>query len=372
MTSEDRLRGELQMSHNLDLSEDLINLIHDAVLVYDVTGTILFWNQAAESIYGWSKDEILGSPLHSVLHDQSVTTPDITALTDAVWEGEVLHRHRNGSLLMLQSRQIMQFDESGEPHHVLSINRDLTPTRTLEMQLKAHTLELERSNTELESFARIASHDLREPLRMIGSYAKLLNRRYRDRLDEDGAEFLDYVIGGAERMSTMIRDLLKVARIGSEPVAMQQVDLNDLVQAVLKDLDVLVTESNGRIVVSELPTVHADPSQLRRVFQNLIENALKHRGSARPKIGIEAERLLNIWRIAIRDNGPGIDSEDRNRIFVPYARGRNSGNIIGSGTGLAVARKIIQGHGGRIWVDSTPGKGSTFYLTLPVSDEEAG
>jgi two-component system, chemotaxis family, sensor kinase Cph1 len=370
MMAEECPKGQLRLSDGHDLSQDLVDLIHDAALAYDISGTIIFWNHAAEITYGWTNDEIIGAPLSKILNDQSHATPDIATLSAAIWEGEVHHRHRNGSLLILQSRQIMQFDENGKPHHVLSINRDLTPTRTLEMQVKAHTLELERSNAELESFARIASHDLREPLRMIGSYSKLLSRRYRDRLDDDGVEFLDYVIGGAERMSEMIRDLLNVARIGSEPVEMQPVDLNNLVPAVLKDLDVLINESDGRVMLSELPTVQADQSQLRRVFQNLIENALKHRGTARPRITIDAERLLNIWRIAVRDNSPGIDSQDLNRIFVPYARGRNSGDIVGTGTGLAVTRKIIQGHGGRIWVDSTPGKGATFYLTLPVTDEE--
>jgi PAS domain S-box-containing protein len=368
--SENRSRGGIQMSHEADLSQDLIDLIHDAVLAFDAKGNIIFWNQSAEKTYGWTRDEMLGQPISQIQFEETPTDPASIELSCNAWEGELRHRHRNGSLLILQSRQIMRFNEEGQPDHVLSINRDITARRTLEMQLKAHTIELERSNAELESFARIASHDLREPLRMIGSYAKLLDRRYRDRLDEDGIEFLGYVVDGAERMSDMIKDLLAVARIGSEPINMQSVNLEDVLNTVLSDLNILVRENDTQIHVSNLPTISGDRSQLRRVFQNLIENAIKHHDSDQPRIEISAEKLLDIWRISVRDNGPGIEPEELNRIFIPYARGKNNRHAGGSGTGLAVARKIIQSHGGRIWVDSRPGSGATFYFTLPEQVKE--
>ncbi|TVR73673.1 MAG: PAS domain-containing protein [Sphaerobacteraceae bacterium] len=363
--SADRQRRELQMFDGAGLCQDLLDLIHDAVLAFDSTGTILYWNQGAERIYGWSRDQMLGQSLSLIQWDTSDTEHTVTDHSDAIWAGELHHRDRTGALLIMESRQIKRDGLGDIPDHILSINRNVTATRALQMQLKAHALELERSNAELESFARIASHDLREPLRMIGSYAKLLNRRYRDHLDEDGAEFLDYVVDGAERMSTMIRDLLHVARFGSEAIDLQPVNLNDVLAEVQSDLALMIKDEKASISVSELPTVDGDRSQLRRVFQNLIENSLKYRGTAAPTIQIDAERLLDIWKIEVRDNGPGIDGDDLNRIFVPFARGRRSEKVRGTGTGLAVARKIIHGHGGRIWAESEPGHGAVFYVTLP-------
>ncbi len=363
--SAERQRRELQIFNGVDLSQDLFDLVHDAVLAFDSSGTIIYWNQGAERIYGWPREEMLGQPISLVQPDTSDTEHTAADRSDAIWAGELHHRDRTGALLIMESRQIKRDGLGDIPDHILSINRNVTATRALQMQLKAHTLELERSNAELESFARIASHDLREPLRMIGSYAKLLNRRYRAQLDEDGAEFLDYVVDGADRMSNMIRDLLHVARFGSVPADLQPVDLNDVLAEVQSDLSLMIRDAGATVSVCELPTVVGDRSQMRRVFQNLIENALKHRSTETPTIQIDAERLLDIWRIAVRDNGPGIDHEDLNRIFIPYVRGRSRTKVSGSGTGLAVARKIIHGHGGRIWVESEPGHGAVFYVTLP-------
>lgn len=353
----------------------LPDLVHDAIFACDMNNRITFWNRSAEETYGWSRSEIIGQPYDTIQHrsphlESREINLDLADYIDDKWEGEVRHQHQNGSLLILQSRQVVQRDDTGAPHSIVSFNRDITHYRALEIQLQAHTSELERSNEELESFARIASHDLREPLRMISSYAKLIDRRYRDRLDESGGEFLDYVIDGAERMSSLIRDLLHVARVGSEPARMQSLDLNEVLGEARQDLSVMIDEFQVELINDPLPTVDGDRSQLRRVFQNLIENAIKFRGQRTPHIEIAAERLHDIWRISISDNGPGIERADVTRIFIPYGRGRTSGPISGSGTGLAVARKIIQGHGGRIWVESTPGSGSTFHFTFPVGEKE--
>ncbi len=362
---------------NQIVNEQFIDQIHDAVIAYDAAQRIIFWNRSAEHLYGWDRDDVLGHSIDLItdLDTHSGTSGDSSnpraELRPAgTPDGEVRHRHRNGSTLVIQSRIVPRYGNDGKFFCWVAINRDITMHRALQIKLNAHTTELERSNAELDNFARIASHDLREPLRMVGSYARLLDRRYRGQLDEAGGEFLDFIIDGAERMSTMIRDLLAVARAGSEPAEMKPVTLNDVVNDAVKDLDVAIRECNAEIIVGSLPTVMGDRTQLRRAFQNLIENALKFRGEQAPQVEITAERVTDIWQVSLSDNGLGISPADLNRIFIPNARGSQSAEISGSGTGLAVVRKIISGHGGRIWAESAEGQGSTFHVTFPAGEQE--
>ncbi|MFZ3264260.1 MAG: ATP-binding protein [Terriglobales bacterium] len=229
--------------------------------------------------------------------------------------------------------------------------------------------ELARSNRDLEQFAYVASHDLQEPLRMVATYTQLLAERYRGKLDENADKYIHYAVDGALRMQTMIHDLLAFSRVGSHGTDLKVTDCNAVVQAALKNLHVAIEESGAHIVHGHLPSVLADRSQLLQVFQNLIGNAIKFRASKPPVIRIAAGLAAREWLFSISDNGIGIAPEQADLIFVIFKRLHTCAEYPGSGIGLSICKKIIEYHGGRTWVESEPGRGSTFKFTIPASDE---
>jgi signal transduction histidine kinase len=233
--------------------------------------------------------------------------------------------------------------------------------------LQKQTRELERSNAELGQFAYVISHDLQEPLRAVASYSKLLSRRYRGRLDSDADEFIGHLLGGAERMSAMIRDLLHYARvINEEGVAPEPVDLNEIVESALLNLELAIEDAGATVTAQQMPVLAGHRVQLLQLFQNLIGNALKYRSpDVPPCVTIYAEQDGGFWSFAIKDNGIGIDARDRERIFGIFKR-LHGNQYPGTGIGLALCRRIVERHGGRIWVESELGQGSTFRFTLPV------
>jgi chemotaxis family two-component system sensor kinase Cph1 len=232
------------------------------------------------------------------------------------------------------------------------------------VELRRTTAELSRSNAELEQFAYVASHDLQEPLRMISSYTQLLAQRYRDKLDQDANDFIDYAVSGAQRMQLLISDLLTYSRVGTrgEPPAPVHARAA-LLQATL-NLSVAIGEAGAEVTSDTLPTVRADSNQLVQVFQNLLGNALKFRGAEAPKIHVSAEPGGAGWLFRVRDNGVGIDPKYFPRLFQIFQR-LHSKKVQGTGIGLATCRRIIERHGGEIWVESEAGKGSVFCFTLP-------
>ncbi|MBN1780573.1 substrate-binding domain-containing protein [bacterium] len=240
----------------------------------------------------------------------------------------------------------------------------------LQQHLKTEK-ELARSNEELEQFAYIASHDLQEPLRTISSYAQLLNRRLSDRLDEDTELFLNYLTEGARRMHTMIHDLLIYSRVSSHIKAFQPTDLNRLLQHVITDLSAVIGETRTQIQIETMPTVLCDSVLFERLFINLITNAIKYNKKRTPKIRISAVLKDREWTISIRDNGIGIHSEHHNKIFGVFERLHSRSQYEGTGIGLAICKKIVERHGGRIWVESTEGKGSTFHFSITTTDEKS-
>jgi signal transduction histidine kinase len=245
----------------------------------------------------------------------------------------------------------------------------------LEHRVQARTAELtralqdlERSNQDLEQFAYVASHDLQEPLRMVSRYVQLLAKRYRGKLDADADEFIGFAVNGADRMKQQIHDLLAYARLGSQGKPFQQVDTNAVVRAALANLEVAIGDSAATITVDPLPTVRGDHSQLVLVLQNLIANAIKFKGDQPPRIHISATRRDATCELAVQDNGIGIDPEHADRIFVLFRRLHTPKAYPGTGIGLAVCKRIIERHGGRIWFDSQLGHGSTFRFTLTPDD----
>jgi signal transduction histidine kinase len=226
--------------------------------------------------------------------------------------------------------------------------------------------ELERSNADLEAFAYLASHDLAAPLRAVGGFVSLLGRRYVDQLDDDAREIIGHAVDGVQRMQAMIDDLLLYSRAGTADLERQEVAAGELVEAALRDLGPAVIESGAQIDVGELPTVRADASQLQRVFQNLLSNAMKYTApDVLPRVVVQSRPAEGGCEIAVADNGIGIEPRNAERVFEMFARIHGGADYRGTGLGLAICRRIVERHGGRLWVEANPGGGSVFRLTLP-------
>jgi light-regulated signal transduction histidine kinase (bacteriophytochrome) len=232
--------------------------------------------------------------------------------------------------------------------------------------------ELQRSNSELEQFAYVASHDLQEPLRMVSSYTQLLGRRYNEKFDPDAREFMAYIVDGAARMKQLIEDLLAYSRVGTKGRDFKIVELERSVRRAIANLKAAIDESGASVSYDPLPTLPADEVQLAQVFQNLMGNALKFRSQAAPRIHVSVAEKPEAWEIGVRDNGIGIEPQYFERIFMVFQRLHNKGEYPGTGIGLAIVKKVIERHGGHVRVESTLGEGSAFIFTLPKHQKEAG
>jgi light-regulated signal transduction histidine kinase (bacteriophytochrome) len=230
--------------------------------------------------------------------------------------------------------------------------------------------ELARSNRDLEQFAYVASHDLQEPLRMVAAYTQLLAERYQGKLDANADKYIHYAVDGALRMQTLVQDLLAFSRVGLQGNDLKVTDCNAIVEAALKNLQAAIEQSGAQIICDQLPAVVADGSQLLQVFQNLIGNAIKFRGVQPPVIRLHAEKQVRQWVFSVADNGIGIAPEHAETVFVIFKRLHTREEYPGSGIGLAICKKIVEQHGGRIWVESLPGQGAIFKFTLPAREAQ--
>ena len=237
--------------------------------------------------------------------------------------------------------------------------------------MREKQVALARSNGELEQFAYIASHDLQEPLRMISSYTQLLRRRYANKLDDDANEFIGYAVDGTKRMQVLINDLLNFSRVASGAKPLVPVDLEEALSDTLKDLEIRIEDCGATVTHEALPTVCADPVQMRQLLLNLIANGMKFQPPERkPAVNVSAAREGREWRFGVRDNGIGIEPQYIKNLFQIFKRLHSLEEYPGTGIGLAVCKKIVERHGGRIWVESALGQGSTFLFTLPAMETQ--
>lgn len=260
------------------------------------------------------------------------------------------------------------YDEADDGHRLIERSLEISSQELLlaNSEMRAVSQELSRSNAELEQFAYIASHDLREPLRMINSYLQLLARRYRDQLDTNANEYIYFASDGAKRMQRMIDDLLAFSRVDRKGRPFEATDLAALLNQVRLDLKLAIEEADAVIVAGDLPTILCDPVQIGLLLQNLLSNALKFRGDRAAKIGIAASANGNDWRFTVQDHGIGFEAEHAERIFTLFQRLHTQAEYPGTGLGLAICKKIVERHGGRIWAQATPGMGASFSFTLPM------
>jgi chemotaxis family two-component system sensor kinase Cph1 len=258
------------------------------------------------------------------------------------------------------------FDQDGNIQSIAGIWTDISEQKALTETLNEKNVDLERSNKELEQFAYVASHDLQEPLRMVSSYMQLLESRYKDKLDRDAKEFIDYAVDGAVRMQRLIQDLLAFSRVGTRGKDPTPVEAGAAIDEALLNLKVRIEENNAEVHLEPFPTVMADKDQLVQVFQNLIGNAIKFRGEKDPEITVSVQESDGFAEFMVRDNGIGFDQKHNDRIFVLFQRLNTRDKYEGTGIGLAICKKIVERHGGRIWAESQLGKGSAFSFTFPV------
>ncbi|GAB4280910.1 MAG: hypothetical protein Kow0092_36420 [Deferrisomatales bacterium] len=275
----------------------------------------------------------------------------------------------DGRPVWVHTRLIPLRDEGGQPS-VLGVVVDVDRRRRAEQGLARYATQLEERNRELQRFAYVASHDLQEPLRVVASYAALLRRRYRDRLDRDAEEFIDFMVDAVGRMQRMIQGLLVYARVSSRGRAPEPVDAATCFAEALANLSVAVEEAGAQVDCGPLPAVRADPGQLTQLFQNLLANAVKFRGETPPRIRVDAGREGSRWVFRVRDDGVGIPPESSERVFGLFERLGQEGVRPGSGMGLAICKRIVERHGGRIWVESPPGGGTCVAFALPAREEE--
>jgi PAS domain S-box-containing protein len=362
--------GELSAKHRL--LDSVVEGTTDLIYIRDLENRFTFANSACARIFGRSVTEVVGRSMRELLpnasydavaqSDQDIVHAGTTCTIEEVAEIDGITR------LFLTTKGPYR-DADQKIIGTIGISREITERKRAENHLVKTVGELKRSNDELQQFAYVASHDLQEPLRMVASYTQLLAKRYKGRLDSDADEFIAYAVDGSNRMQRLIQDLLAYSRAGTNGKALHEISSEKALNEALSNLRATIQESSAVVTNDPLPAILTDDTQLAQVFQNLVGNAIKYRSAEVPRVHVSATKNGGKdWIFSVRDNGLGIDPQYFDRIFVLFQRLHGRKELKGTGIGLTICKKIVERLGGRIWVESQPKEGSTFYFTLPERD----
>jgi PAS domain S-box-containing protein len=365
----------LQMTRELTLKHQLLDSVvegtTDPIYVRDLESRFTLANSALSKLFGRTVNQVVGTAMRELVpngysaiaqSDDEVVRTGYTRTVEEVAEID-------GIVRTFLTTKGPYRDADQKTIGTLGIARDITERKKAEEHLVKTVGELKRSNDELQQFAYVSSHDLQEPLRMVSSYTQLLAKRYKGQLDSDADEFITFAVDGCNRMQGLIQDLLTYSRAGTNGKTLEEVSAENALQSALTNLRIAI-EHKGAVVTHDfLPAITTDETQLTQIFQNLVGNAIKYHGAEAPRVHVSASRNGgNEWIFSVRDNGLGIDPQYFERIFVIFQRLHGRDEFEGTGIGLAICKKILERLGGRIWVESQPEKGSTFYFALPEKE----
>ncbi len=346
----------------------LFEATRDGIFILDAeTGMIVDVNPFLVELLGYSHEVFLGKELWEIgfFKDIAASKENFLELQQREYiryedlpletaDGQCIHVEFTSNVYRVKHHKVIQC-------HI----RDITERKQAREQLLKALEELKLSNAELEQFAYVASHDLQEPLRAVAGMVQLLQKRYQGQLDERADEYIRLAVDGASRMQTLIKDLLDYSRVERRGNPIKAADANEALKYALRNLETTIAEQGAVVTSDSLPTLDADATQLSQVFQNLIGNAIKFHGAQQPQVHVGVEKLADAWRFSVRDNGIGIEPQYFERIFLVFQRLHTHSAYSGTGIGLSICKKIVERHGGRIWIESQFGQGSTFYFTIP-------
>lgn len=374
--------------------DNLIKDSSDITAIFRVDGVSLFLSPSIRSVLGYNQKVSTGTQSFDFIHPddlEMVKESYRKAFDDPeyVFRHEFRYKHLNGSWRVLEGVGRQYRDGDGNVIGILHNSHDITERKQVEKQLRNYTYKLEQSNRELQEFAYVASHDLQEPLRKVQAFGDRLERKCAAALSDEGRDYVNRMRNAANRMQNLINDLLTFSRVSTKTQPFQAVNLKKIAEEVVSDLEIRIEQTGGRVEIGELPVMDADAVQMRQLFQNLIGNALKfHRAGVAPLVKVYAETVASngasffingeemqlgagddFCRLIIEDNGIGFDEKYLDRIFTVFQRLHGRTEYEGSGIGLAVCRKIVERHGGQITAASREGEGATFFINLPLAQE---
>jgi PAS domain S-box-containing protein len=358
-----RARASALLSAIVDSSDD-------AIISKNLDGIIMSWNKSAERLFGYTAREAIGRSIMLIIPpERAEEEPQILEKLkrgERVDHFETVRVHKDGTRLNISLTISPVKDSSGRIVGASKVARDITErVRHAQAMEEAHAT-LKRANADLEQFAYSASHDLQEPLRMVASYSELLQRKFAGQLGPEADRYIEYMVQGALRMETLLRDLRLYTQVSTmDAGAREEIDASEVLKKTLANLDVAIRNAGASISSTDLPKVRMHEFQLAQLFQNLVGNAIRYRSQARPEIRVAAARAGDYWQFSVQDNGIGIEPRFKEQVFGIFKRLHSTAEYPGTGMGLAICQRIVERIGGRIWLESEPGRGSTFYFTVP-------